>query len=215
MIFNGNTDVCPLCHKDLFVGYKRFKGLTSKTFRIGKIECNVLQLFLIFAVNVSIISMIVNLSLGIKHNVWAIYPIVAVFTLYFAFAMLLGYTSPSSGTRRISLLHFTGATLLQFFCVDGWWVYGYYLPIFLIVANLFVCVVFFFPNTKRVSLFISELLLVLMGLCLLILSETGVIPSTETNPAMIIIAFSIVACVFANYSIYMLFCLKAKFRTII
>lgn len=214
MIFNGVTDTCPLCGKEVYVGCKKFKGLTEKTFKIGRINCNILQIFLIIAVNISIISAIINISLGIKNNIWAVYPVVAIFSLYFVFAMLLGYTSTASGIRRIALLHFVGGTLLQFFCIKGWWMYGYYLPAFLIVANMFVCIVFFMPDTKRVSLFISEILLALMGATLLILSEVGIIPGEETTPILIIISFSIAACVFANYSIYMLFCLKDKFRTI-
>ena len=45
--------------------------------------------------------------------------------------------------------------------------------------------------------------------------ETSVVEADAVSRVLIITSFAIVACVFANYSIYMLFCLKDKFRTII
>ncbi len=214
MIFNGVTDTCPLCGKEVYVGCKKLKSLTTKTYKIGRIDCNIMQICLIIAVNVAIVSLIVNLSTGIG-KLWSAFPIVGIFTLYFVFSMMLGYTSVASGIRRLALLHFAGASALQFLFFKGWWMYGYYLPAFLIAINLAVCIVFFLPNTKRVSLFFSEILLALMGATLLILMETSVVTADAVSRVLIITSFAIVASVFANYSIYMLFCLKDKFRTII
>lgn len=218
MIFNGVTDTCPLCGQDVYIGYKKFRSLSAKTFRIGWIECNISQLFLVFAVNVSIICTVVNLTLGIGRF-WAAFPIVGVFTAHIIFAMLLGYRTPPSGIRRLSLLHFAGASILQFFYFDGWWMYGIYLPAFLIALTIVVVIMFFLPNTKRISLFVSMLLIALMGATLLILLETGVIPgksdeANRINNILIITSFAIVAGIFANYAIYMLFCLKSKFRSV-
>ena len=224
MIFNGATDTCPLCGQDVYIGYKKLRNLSAKTYRIGRIECNISQLFLVFAVNVSIICTIVNLVLGVTPF-WAAYPIVGVFTAHVVFAMLLGYRTPPSGIRRIALLHAAGASVLQFFFFDykggEWWMFGTYMPIFLIAATIAVMVIFFLPNTKRVSLFVSMLLLAMMGAALLVLLEMGVVPGKDPadaayklNKILIITSFSIVAGIFANYTIYMLFCLKSKFRSV-
>ena len=224
MMFNDPTDICPICGQDVYIGWKKLRNLSAKTYHIGRIECNISQLFLVFAVNVSIICTIINLILG-ATPFWAAYSIVAVFTLHVIFAMLLGYRMPASGIRRIALLHAAGASILQFFFFDykggEWWMFGAYMPIFLIAATLAVIIFFFLPNAKRVSLYVSTILLALMGAALLILLETGVIPgkdpadvANKLNKVLVITSFAIVVGIFANYTIYMLFCLKNKFRSV-
>ncbi len=215
MIFNGVTDTCPLCGNDVEEGGGRLKRLAAKTVRIGRVECTLLQLFFVFAVNVAIVSVIVNVALGVRDHLWSVYPFVGIFTLYCVFALLFGHLPAASFLRRIALLHFIGVTVLQFVSHEGWWLYGYYLPILMLVANLCVVIVFFLSSTKRVSLYCSEVILVLMCTALLVLWENGVIPAAETDGLLIVVSFSVGAFVFANYTVYMLFCLKDKFRTII